>query len=196
MKFLISIASAILSAFTVILTVVFVGGLFGLLTSCGTYEVPKTEVKESLGECGEGKRYCESEKPVSEDKEAGNEGEKEAEPDTEVTTEVSVSVEVKVSVKTTVKGQDTEKTKFIFDPVSKDWATHNENAPAGYRLATRAESIGAKDDGLLADIMDANTSFWTGSQSAQVGDMYWIVSELNEFEVMKTLDFPALFIAK
>ena len=171
----------------VILTMIFVG--------CGTYNVPKTEVVEDAGECGE-ERSCTSEKveteadngEVTEDKKGEPDGKKPA-----VT--VSVDVDVKVSIITEDDEQPIENTKYIFMSKAKDWQAHTDATPKGYHLATRAEAITAFESVELAELMDKDETVWTSSQGTQVSDMYWLVGYHNDFQAMKTLDFPALYVA-
>lgn len=160
-----------------------------MLVGCGTYEVPKTEVKEAAGECGE-ERFCSEADDVAENEDV-------AENDTGApSVEVSVEVDVKVSVNGQETSESGDKAQLIFEPKAKTWAKHIDDTPEGYRLMTRYEVIKALETGALDDLMDDDEVLWTSSDSAQTSDMAWLIGQYDDFAASKTLEFPTLYIAQ
>jgi len=162
-----------------------------LTIGCGRYEVPKTEIVESKGECGE-KRTCTSEK-------------EEPEVDTVETSEEDPEIETEEAEEETdtVEASEEEEEDKLFDldnyifvPKSKSWAQHKEDAPEGYRLVLRSEAIYALEIGVLDELMDDKVSFWTASENEGLLEMAWVMSFTSNYSIPKTVAFPALFIAK
>jgi len=159
-------------------TLVIFSLIFFLLFGCGRYEVPKTEIVEAKGECGE-ERACTSEKDDSKTKQVESSAEEISDDSENVETSDDEILE-----------------KYIFIPKSKSWAKHIETTPEGYELATRSEAIFALEEGLLDDLMDSKASFWTSSEYEGLLEMAWVVSFTSDYGIPKTVALPALFIAK
>jgi hypothetical protein len=198
MKILVSLASSVVAFFSIITTGVMVFALFAFLTGCGSMKVPKTEVVEDAGECGK-KRTCtaEAEKPAEETAEVATEKPAEGKPAGDKSG-VNVSVDVRVTVEVIAEDDeiDAPSARFLFVAKAKTWEAHRLAAPKGYRMVSRAEAIDALEKDELKNIIDKDEIVWTSSESKQVPEMAWLVGEYNNFEAMKTLAFPALYIAE
>ncbi len=83
---------------------------------------------------------------------------------------------------------------FIFEPLHKTWAQHVADTPEGYHLATRGEIISAMENRELDELVEADEFLWTASEYDQLPEMAWVVGYALEYSVMKSLEYPAVYI--
>ena len=82
---------------------------------------------------------------------------------------------------------------FEMSSEKRSWGAHFQNTPEGYKLATRREVLNALANGWFEGCSEV---FWTATESTQTLEMSWVVGNGFDFEAIKTLEFPALFVAK
>ena len=171
---MIAMGSVMTACLAWFIAICFFGFAAIFLMGCGTISVPKTEVVEEAGECGEEVRHC-----SAEDEDAGDDEDLE-DPEPEV-----IIIE-----------KEAPRPEWVFAPTKRSQAGHVTNAPEGYRLATRAEVIGARESGKTADLMDTDEVVWSSSVAKNSPQMGWLVGPYSDFTASKTLVFPALFVAE
>jgi len=169
------VSIAIISVFTALATwlfaIVALVSVWALLSSCGTIEIPKSEVKQA-------------EEPENSAEEPAGEP---SEPD------VSVSVDVDIQVTVNVKGEmDADP---IFITKLHPWGQAVDACPEGYILATRSEAIELVDSGYLDDFMGDTAGVWTATEDASLEGLAWVVTLNHHFAAPKSLDFNALCMA-
>lgn len=111
-------------------------------------------------------------------------------PTATTTTDVSVTVKVHVATATGTSGgavtaqpaaTDGEP---IYDPRTYTWPAAQAAAPAGYRMATRAEVTDLLDEGALAAYHHADV--WTATTDSATGDHYFV--DLDNSQADPTAD--------
>lgn len=103
----------------------------------------------------------------------------------ETTGEAGSNTEVTAETKVTVKtGTDVaKKLTWHYIGALKPWFDAKQAAPKGYRLATRAEILGALAKGALADM--GNVTVWTGDQSDDREDYIWTIRLKDSYPIVQ-----------
>lgn len=106
----------------------------------------------------------------------------------------NTQVIVQNNVTVTTGDNNPKKLEWHFVNARKPWYQAKQDAPSGFRLATRAEILGAAAKGALVDM--GNVTVWTEDQSDDREDYIWTVSLKNSYPIVQYQEsvFASLYV--
>ena len=161
-----------------------------LLAGCGTYEVPKTEVKEA------------EDKPKTEERAPDESKPDESKPVEKKAPKQTVKVEVETKVTVTVgedesapNGEDAPTSKWRYVERRRTFANAEKDTPEGYRLPKRSELMADFEAGLFGDYTG---DVWTSDHAKDRNDhvYFFKLSDGQSFAYPVESLFGTLYITK